>query len=91
MRGIVAGGLMPILAIPAAIVGQSLKLLPKAIMDPERIPAVMALVGFLAGAALGYYTPLPMDLSIAVGTGAGFGSKTAHDEARRIKKRNGGN
>lgn len=83
VRGIMAGGLIVLLSIPKALIGEGLKAIPNTILPMERIPPVLALVGLVLGVLLGIYTPLPMDLSIAVGVGAGWGSGTTYDNRPR--------
>jgi len=80
-RGIMAPALMALLTIPQSAVGQILKWLPDALFPPENIPFVMAGIGLIGGYVIGYYTPVPMDLAMTVGTGSGLGSKAFHDHS----------
>lgn len=91
-RGVFAAGLITILSIPAAALGEALKRVPPVVLDPGRIPAVLALFGMIAGAAIGYATIVPMDLAISIGMAAGATSRSVHDEVRAFttKKKNGG-
>ena len=88
-RGVTSAALMAALSAPMALLGQGLKWLPDRVVAPEAIPAVLGGVGLVAGVALGYYTPMDMDLSMAVGMGAGLGGKTAHDLQRRVTAKKG--
>lgn len=82
-RGIVSVGLMVLLSIPKRALGEVLKAIPDRILPPENIPPVLALVGLILGILVGTYSPLPMDLSITVGTGAGAMSGTTHDIVKK--------
>lgn len=85
MRGVISGGLIALLSFPNRAIGELFKLLPDTLMPPEAIPPALALLGLVAGILLGIYTPLPMDLSIAVGMGAGWASGATHDKYKGNK------
>jgi hypothetical protein len=87
VRGTVATGIAAVLSIPMALVGQGLKWLPDWLVQPARIPYILAVLGWLAGFTVGHYTPLPSDLSIMAGTLGGAGSKVARDGYRTYSAR----
>lgn len=84
-RGIIAPAIMALLAIPQGAIGQVLKILPDSIFPPENIPFVLAAVGLIGGYLIGYYTPVPMDLAMTIGTGSGLGAKAFHDHSASKK------
>lgn len=84
-RGTFSAFLIVVLSVPAALVGQGLKIFPDWVVPPDTIPVWLGGLGLMAGVAIGLYTVLPTDLSMTVGMAAGLGAKPAHDTHRRYK------
>lgn len=89
-QGTVSGFLIGVLSVPMALIGQVLKWAPDWLIPPETVPVWLAGIGWIAGAAIGYFTVLPMSLAMTVGMGAGLGAKSAHDLHKKYRKYNGG-
>lgn len=85
--GAFVGGMTTLLTIPMAWIGQLLKRLPDAVLPPAGIPTIMGLFGAFLGYVIGYFTPIPMALAVAMGTGSGLGSKGAHDGAKVVREK----
>jgi hypothetical protein len=88
-RGVTSAGLMALLSAPMGWIGYALRAVPDRILAEDAVAPVLGFLGLVSGVALGHYSPLPMDLSMVVGMGAGLGGKHAQNLQERMTKKKG--